>query len=442
METLLLKDVRCFRGDHTARLAPLTLLVGENSTGKSTFLALTRIAWDIAFGAVGPDFNEDPFYLGSYEELAHYHGGRGARTRSFSIGGSFANRSRRRLGSGSTTVIGTFAESAGQPAVCELKFESGKWRILAKAKGDDFEIEFTTPKKTYELVTTPELHLPTLSARTLTYILDFLRYSPAEAGKVLPLKGRPPTREEIHQLSSLLQPLRSLRSGGQGASQRPIAFAPVRTRPKRTYDPLKESRSPEGDHVPMLLARLSTASPAEWTELAQELADYGQSSGLFNAVKVKRYGKSESAPFQLRVKLAGQKKEVNLIDVGYGVSQVLPIVVDSLTYTKATRFLMQQPEVHLHPRAQAELGSFIAGLTQSRRHSFVIETHSDHIVDRIRMAIKGGTVPPDWVKILFFDRSGTQVRIEEINIDSAGNLVDAPEGYRRFFLDEELRLIT
>src|SRR5436305_12090662 len=86
MDKLLLKDIRCFRGEHVAPLAPLTILVGENSTGKSTLLALTRIAWDIAYGATEPDFNEEPFQLGAYDELAHYHGGRGKRATSFSVG--------------------------------------------------------------------------------------------------------------------------------------------------------------------------------------------------------------------------------------------------------------------------------------------------------------------------------------------------------------------
>ncbi|MEE8451671.1 MAG: AAA family ATPase, partial [Thermoguttaceae bacterium] len=61
MDTLILEDVRCFHERHELPLAPLTILVGENSTGKSTILAATRLAWDISNGNLAPDFAEEPF---------------------------------------------------------------------------------------------------------------------------------------------------------------------------------------------------------------------------------------------------------------------------------------------------------------------------------------------------------------------------------------------
>ena len=64
MDKLILQDVRCFRGQQEIPLAPLTLLVGENSTGKSTVLAAARLAWDIGNGVASPDFNEEPFDWG------------------------------------------------------------------------------------------------------------------------------------------------------------------------------------------------------------------------------------------------------------------------------------------------------------------------------------------------------------------------------------------
>ena len=81
-----LKDFRCFREEQTARLAPLTLLVGENSTGKTSFLAMIRILSDVARNLRNPDFKEDPYDLGSFDEIAHYRGARGGRTSSFEAG--------------------------------------------------------------------------------------------------------------------------------------------------------------------------------------------------------------------------------------------------------------------------------------------------------------------------------------------------------------------
>ena len=83
MDEIRLKDYRCFREDQTARLAPLTLLVGENSTGKTSFLALLRVLWDLAIGFRLPDFKEDPYDLGSFDDIAHYRGGKGGRAETF-----------------------------------------------------------------------------------------------------------------------------------------------------------------------------------------------------------------------------------------------------------------------------------------------------------------------------------------------------------------------
>ena len=86
MDKITLKNFRCFRGEQTVRLAPLTLLVGENSTGKTSFMAMIRALWDIAYQQRTPDFKEEPYDLGSFDEIVHYRGKRGGRASSFEIG--------------------------------------------------------------------------------------------------------------------------------------------------------------------------------------------------------------------------------------------------------------------------------------------------------------------------------------------------------------------
>lgn len=81
MDGLILENVRCFHKRHEIRLAPLTLLVGENSTGKSTIVAATRLAWDLARWVTEPDFNEEPFNWGGYDQIAHFHGGQAGRAK-------------------------------------------------------------------------------------------------------------------------------------------------------------------------------------------------------------------------------------------------------------------------------------------------------------------------------------------------------------------------
>lgn len=86
MDEVRLENFRCFREQQTARLAPLTLLVGENSTGKTSFLAMVRALNAISGGRPKHDFNEPPYDLGSFDEIAHHRGGRSGRATEFTAG--------------------------------------------------------------------------------------------------------------------------------------------------------------------------------------------------------------------------------------------------------------------------------------------------------------------------------------------------------------------
>jgi hypothetical protein len=217
------------------------------------------------------------------------------------------------------------------------------------------------------------------------------------------------------------------------------SLAPVRTRPKRTYDEVSDDFEPEGGHVPYVLARLASRNSATLEEVEHALSVFGRESGLFSKVSIRKLGRSFSSPFQIQVKKVGPA--VNISDVGYGASQVLPVIVESVLTAQDEWLLLQQPEVHLHPRAQAALGSFFVTLaTKSKKH-FVIETHSDYLIDRVRLQIARGTIDPENVQLLFFDKPGLDLEVHRLSFDSGGNVLNAPACYREFFLQEEMEIL-
>ena len=128
--------------------------------------------------------------------------------------------------------------------------------------------------------------------------------------------------------------------------------------------------------------------------------------------------------------------------MGYGVSQILPVMFDAIRGGYGQTFLFQQPEVHLHPRAQAEFASSIGGLVHRRGVQAIIETHSDFILDRLRIDARARkNISPQDVKILYFERKGTSVKIHEIGLDDQANLTNVPPGFRDFFLTEQRQLL-
>ena len=193
----------------------------------------------------------------------------------------------------------------------------------------------------------------------------------------------------------------------------------------------------------MYLADMFWQDKQAWNALKERLEDFGKEAGLFDEISIKQLSKRASDPFQVQIRkfeggLKGPRR--NLIDVGYGVSQVLPVVTELLREDAPDMFLLQQPEVHLHPSAQAALGSLFCQIASEDRQ-LVVETHSDHLMDRVRMVVRDGTsgLKPEDVSILFFEREGLDVRIHSLRIDKEGNILDAPDSYRRFFMEETQR---
>ena len=96
--------------------------------------------------------------------------------------------------------------------------------------------------------------------------------------------------------------------------------------------------------------------------------------------------------------------------------------------------------MHLHPSAQAALGSFFCQVAGLERQ-LIVETHSDHLLDRVRMDVRDGTtrLQPEDVSILFFERGDLDVHIHSLRFDTEGNVLDAPPSYRQFFMEETRR---
>lgn len=432
MDTLVVQDVRCFHTRVEAPIAPVTFLIGENSTGKSSFLALVRAAWDVAVGR-HPSFNVDPFQLGSFDSIAHFHGGRGKRATRFVIGARTRIRPATKTGPGDPMLVafeGEFKSLDGQTRMTTWSVSLGETEISLEYSANDEAIISVHGE-------TRKIKFPWLdrAAQPIGHVFDYaLRSAFAKASRTMRSSFRLP--DDYESLSRLLF------MAQRRFSRQPYAIAPIRTRPARTYDPIHDQASPEGEHVPVVLSQISTGRKTDWDPLRAALQRFGQNSGLFSRLDIRHLGRHKAAdPFQLEVGLQGQRGRRNIIDVGYGVSQVLPILVESLVQPSGTMFLVQQPEVHLHPRAQAELGTFIAEMARQQRHRFLIETHSDHLVDRVSMEVRDGRLSMSDVSLLFFEPTGSEVRVVPLTMDSRGNIINAPSSYRQFFLNEQLRFI-
>ena len=114
-------------------------------------------------------------------------------------------------------------------------------------------------------------------------------------------------------------------------------------------------------------------------------------------------------------------------NVGFGLSYVLPVIV-ALLMPKDTLCLIENPEAHLHPRGQTKLAELAVRAALAGVQVFV-ETHSDHFIDGVRIAVRESLIKPDDVAIHYFERQGNQTVVKSPKVDSDGRLSEWPEGF-------------
>jgi hypothetical protein len=214
--------------------------------------------------------------------------------------------------------------------------------------------------------------------------------------------------------------------------------APIRSQPQRTYDTWKLDFSPEGEHTPYIVNQILHSRSA--TEFNAYLRELGAQSGLFSNVRTKEFGRGPTAPFELDVEIDG--KPLNIINVGYGVSQALPIFVESFARSHWSWIAIQQPEVHLHPRAQAALGDVFFRMASVEHKLFIVETHSDFLIDRFRLNFRDSSKDKPSSQVLFFERKDRRNVVTALPFDESGNLpAGQPKKYREFFIREQMNLL-
>lgn len=180
---------------------------------------------------------------------------------------------------------------------------------------------------------------------------------------------------------------------------------------------------------------------------------FGKNGRLFNKFEVKKIAKKYfDSPLVVSVFRNG--KEFSLEQVGVGVSQSLPVLMEAVLAIQlndeklssknigAPIVILQQPELHLHPIAQAEMGEAVFEFSKLGLN-FAIETHSDFLIDRFRYCFRESTenASNTSVSILFFENNERGNSFTEIDVTNDGKLVNPPESYRDFFINELSRTL-
>ena len=376
----------------------MTFLLGPNNSGKSSILAAIRLLaqTEISADSRVPLLLEGPLGdFGTYRDIVFGN----HRGRPFRIGISghrhgLARRRSRRRGGFQLEVEFKFRPRRRQLILreTELADEEGHLitasyvpdsdrHVITKLAGRPVESQFRASSAEYLRLDhfIPALFPGLWSTDEETFL------------------GRKFTRDDLRQLSVRMDGARLALRDELGAFE---YVGSMRAPPERTYHQTGEARSrvgAEGENWAGLLVLDSSRGGSGSREIRAGLNGWLKAAGLASEVSL-NWLSDRHYEVLVRHPVTGEKE--NLADVGQANSQIIPVLVGGLRLDQGDSYMVEEPEIHLHPRAQADLGDFFVDL-HNRGVAQIIETHSEYLLLRIQQHVADGEVDPSNVAFYY-----------------------------------------
>ncbi|MGF6730830.1 energy-coupling factor transporter ATP-binding protein EcfA2 [Paraburkholderia youngii] len=411
---LKLNNFKIWRSTGQMQLAPLTLVFGTNSSGKSSLiqsLLLLRQTvrsqdpnLDLNFG--NPD-SSDSVVLGQFSDVLCRHGAATEAVKARQIGIEFGWRAGEPGSESGTFTARYVAARGGSADLAYLRIGSGGRGFTAQL-GRHGAYKLLPESARYWSKQSPSFK----PQRSFSFSDSAVRALGADADRVLSVG--PMLLDELARV---------------------IYLGPVRRLAQRDY--VWNGRTPGsigddgGRAVDALIASGVAKQNAEKrglpapsaAELFNGTAEWLSRMGLANELQVRQLGRS--ARYELQVVSEGEA--ANLKDVGVGVSQVLPVVVAALFAERGSIVMVEEPESHLHPVAQTVLAEMLASVSQDRGVQFIVETHSEHLLRRMQTLVARDTVKTRDLRMYFVEREGTTAKLQQLEVDQFGTIRPWPE---------------
>ena len=429
ISNLMIGNLRCFpRTRSSIPICPITVLIGENNSGKTTFLSTYELLHEILYAnrPIGPRSIEGLLREKPYQCL----------------GRSFSDALRKQDGEGSMTLGATLKTG-----------KNDSWNIEFVIKKNGFCEQISMNANTPKVNVVIQVDIRENSFIDITLITNDIREEWRDRSMpsdfsisffyiisfVFDLLGKEKKLDENRLLHSMLTNVSKFAEENLDKTVCK-SIPPVEPSRKRIYDP-KDIKDTEPSYVLCEMANIKRSNC--WDEIERKFKTFGKNSTLFQDINLDVFNDSQTDdPFSIDVTIDNLKS--NIVNVGQGVSQFLPIL-GSLFISdekKYNTFLIQQPETHIHPRVEAEFSTLMADTIKkhSGRYKFICESHSEYIINRARINIMKKTLAPKDFLILYFELTNGETKVYPITVDEDGNLEDKPDSYNEFFLSEEYRL--
>ncbi|BBF94305.1 AAA family ATPase [Blastochloris tepida] len=232
--------------------------------------------------------------------------------------------------------------------------------------------------------------------------------------------------------------LSELEAAYEAEMDRIFYLGPLRNYPQRDYLWARSRPSDVGLRGEKAIDAILAATEANETrnlkpkahlKSFQEMIAYWlREMGLIHAFKVEEIAPGSNR-WQARVTTRPGGTQVLLTDVGFGVSQVLPVITLLYYVPEGSTVILEQPEIHLHPLAQAELADVILNVATHRRVQVIVESHSEHLLLRLQRRIAEEKASAKDVKLYFCRAEKERSIAEPLNLDMLGNILNWPDKF-------------
>ena len=421
-----LENFKCFEATQHLTLAPLTLLFGQNNSGKSSILQSLlllqqslRSGYDARLNLNGPLLN-----AGSFEDLVHGHDTKREVHITVALVDDETDEVELDLrfcddGSNQPRLASLLLRRGGveQIGIGRGRGQGGPYvlRVQKKLAGGQEQANFTFRAGSF---------LPTL-------------------GDAPPRRGRPSHRDPTATrtwANAVFERISDLLLGAR-------ALGPFRSPPERRYESLGVQDGPDlsGRSVVDALVQASRPNGHSKRRISLLAEANGWLERLAGVSLDIRKIDDRQRLYEIRIKnKAGDL--ANFADVGFGIGQALPVFVEGLRTPPGGLFIVQEPEIHLHPDAQLVMADFLIDLSRSGRQ-VIAETHSEHFLLRLRnRLVEAGktTVSNEDVAVAHVARSGVKdgSQITDLALDELGQIRKWPKGFFQEANAERMNLLA
>lgn len=413
---LKLENFKIWRSTGPTRLAPITLLLGTNSSGKSSLIqSLLLIRQTVKGDDPNLDLNlgnpdaGDSVTLGQFKDVLCRHSAASESTLATQVGIEF-RWSDHGAADGSTLFSARYNKGpAGSAELAYLRLgKDGQGFSVQRRKPGVYRLSLATQSK--PLGQSADFR----PERSFAFSASMLNKLGAQAESIRPIG--PALLNELSRI---------------------IYLGPVRRLAQRDYVWTGRMPAHIGDDGAKAVDALIASGVARQlgkkyrqpllaeAQLFEQTIRWLKEMNLASGLSIRALG--SSARYELLIENDGQSS--NLKDVGVGVSQVLPVIVAALFAQPGHIVIVEEPESHLHPLAQSKLAELFAKVSKERNVQFIVETHSEHLFRRMQTLMARQEVSANDAAMYFVERDGKSAKLRALELDDYGRVKNWPEGF-------------